>query len=274
MQVLIVDDELLARNRLRVLLSECEDPADPFQVEEASNAGQALGILQNQVVDLVLLDIQMPGTDGMLLAQTLRNLPHPPAVVFVTAHSMYAANAFEVEACDYLTKPVRLERLQQAVAKARRLRLQEGVASTNEMTPALLIRDRGRTERVPLHQVIYLKAEQKYVTVRTAARTYILDNSLSELETRYPECFLRVHRNALVNPHQMRVLEKHYTDEDGECWAMRLHHVPDLLQVSRRQLSTVRAALQGLKHQTSPTLSVMMQPLPTSSSLGSHSMHA
>jgi two-component system response regulator AlgR len=160
---------------------------------------------------------------------------------------MYAASAFEVEAIDYLTKPVRLERLQQAIAKLRRIRALEGTPSSSESAPALVIRDRGRAERVPLHQVVYLKAEQKYVTVRTASRTYILDNSLSELEQRYPGQFLRLHRNALVNPSQMRMLEKQYTDEEGECWAMRLHSVPEMLQVSRRQLSAVRSVLQGTR---------------------------
>lgn len=248
MHVLIVDDELLARNRLRVLLSECEDPAAPFVVEEAANVTQAQDFLRRAElpVDLVLLDIQMPGPDGMVLAQTLRNLAHPPALVFVTAHSMYAASAFEVEAVDYLTKPVRLERLQQAIAKVRRLRTLEGASDSSDAAPALVIRDRGRAERVPLHQIVYLKAEQKYVTVRTAARTYILDSSLSELENRFPNQFLRIHRNALVNPSQMRALEKHYTDEEGECWAMRLHSVPEILQVSRRQLSSVRAAIQSV----------------------------
>lgn len=252
MHVLIVDDELLARNRLRVLLSECEDPVAPFVMDEAANVAQAQEILNRspQPVDLVLLDIQMPGPDGMVLAQTLRSMTKPPAIVFVTAHSMYAANAFDLEAVDYLTKPVRLERLQQALAKVRRLRAADGGVGSSEMAPAILIRDRGRTERVPLHQVTYFKAEQKYVTVRTATRTYILDSSLSELETRFPHQFLRIHRNALVNPRQIRVLEKHYTDEEGEGWAVRLHNVPDVLQVSRRQLSTVRAALQGLLRKT------------------------
>ncbi|MDH0200576.1 LytR/AlgR family response regulator transcription factor [Comamonas aquatica] len=249
MHILIVDDELLARNRLRVLLSESEDPSAPFTIEEAANVAQALEFVHRSPlpVDLVLLDIQMPGPDGMVLAQTLRNLPKPPAIVFVTAHSMYAASAFEVEAIDYLTKPVRLERLQQAIAKLRRIRALEGTPSSSESAPALVIRDRGRAERVPLHQVVYLKAEQKYVTVRTASRTYILDNSLSELEQRYPGQFLRLHRNALVNPSQMRMLEKQYTDEEGECWAMRLHSVPEMLQVSRRQLSAVRSVLQGTR---------------------------
>ena len=253
MHILIVDDELLARNRLRVLLSECEDPAAPFTVEEAANTSQALEFLQRSPVpvDLVMLDIQMPGLDGMVLAQTLRSLPKAPAVIFVTAHSMYAAGAFEVDAVDYLTKPVRLERLQQAIAKLRRIRALEGAVSDSDAAPALVIRDRGRAERVPLHQVVYLKAEQKYVTVRTASRTFILDSSLSELEQRYPGQFVRIHRNALINPSQMRVLEKQYTDEEGECWAMRLHSVPEILQVSRRQLSSVRAALQNIRRSES-----------------------
>jgi len=250
MHVLIVDDELLARNRLRVLLSDCEDPAAPFLVSEASTAAQALDVLHrtkgHHPVDLIFLDVQMPGQDGLRFAQTLRSLPRPPAVVFVTAHAMYAASAFEVEAVDYLTKPVRLDRLQQAVAKVRRLyALEQKAPATMSMgsTAALLIRDRGRTERVPLHQVIYLKAEQKYVTVRTATRSYILDNSLTELEGRYPQQFVRIHRNALVTREQMRSLEKHYTEDDGEGWALRMHAVPELLMVSRRQLSAVRAIM-------------------------------
>lgn len=248
MHVLIVDDELLARNRLRVLLSECEDPSTPFTIDEASTAAQTLEFLQSSEfpIDVVFLDIQMPETNGMLLAQTLRKLPHPPALIFVTAHSIYAAGAFEVDAVDYLTKPVRLERLQQAIAKVRRIRSAENLVQSSDTAPALIIRDRGRAERVPLHQIVYLKAEQKYVTVRTASRTYILDSSLSELENRFPNQFIRLHRNALVNPSQMRVLEKQYTDEEGECWAMRLHSVPEVLQVSRRQLSSVRTAIQNL----------------------------
>ena len=252
MHMLIVDDELLARNRLRVLLSECEDPTSPFTIEEAANISEAQAILQrtDMHIDVLFLDIQMPGPNGMVLAQTLRTMSKPPALVFVTAHAMYAASAFEVDAVDYLTKPVRLERLQQAIAKIRRIRALEGDGSTCDAAPALIIRDRGRAERVPLHQIVYLKAEQKYVTVRTASRTYILDSSLSELENRFPNQFVRIHRNALINPSQMRALEKHYTDEEGECWAMRLHSVPEILQVSRRQLSSVRAAIQGLTRRT------------------------
>jgi two-component system response regulator AlgR len=107
----------------------------------------------------------------------------------------------------------------------------------------LTIQDRGRTERVPLLEVAYLKAELKYVTVRTAARSYILDASLSELEDRHGQHFLRIHRNALVARRLVRALEKHYDDEEGEGWAVRLQGVEEALLVSRRQLAAVRELL-------------------------------
>ena len=107
----------------------------------------------------------------------------------------------------------------------------------------LLIQDRGRTERVPLTEVMYFKAEQKYVTVRTTARSYVLDGSLSELEARFPGRFLRIHRNALVARRALRALERHHDPEEGEGWAVRLHGLTEPLPVSRRQVAGVREAL-------------------------------
>ena len=182
----------------------------------------------------------MPGADGLALAQALRRLPQPPAVVFVTAHAEHAVAAFELDAVDYLTKPVRLERLQTALQKVERLVQARAASAAPEV---LLIQDRGRTERVPLSEVLYFKAELKYVTVRTASRSYILDASLSDLEERHAAGFLRVHRNALVARSAVRALEKHYDPEEGEGWAVRLNGIDDLLAVSRRQLSAVRDAL-------------------------------
>ena len=109
----------------------------------------------------------------------------------------------------------------------------------------LLIHDRGRTERIPLGEVLYFKAELKYVTVRTAARSYILDDSLSELETRYAPRFMRIHRNALVARRAVRALEKHYDADEGEGWAVRLDGLSELLMVSRRQVAAVRDAISG-----------------------------
>ncbi len=241
LKVLLVDDEALARARLRTLLAECEAPA-AVPAGEAANAAQAMELLLRQPVDAVLLDVHMPGADGLALAQALRDLPHPPAVVFVTAHAEHAVAAFELEAVDYLTKPVRRERLEAALQKVQRAMLARGEAPA-AAPQVLLIHDRGRTERVPIDEVLYFKAELKYVTVRTGARSYILDASLSELEERHAAHFLRVHRNALVARRALRALERHDDPEEGEGWAVRLTGVDDVVAVSRRQLGAVREAL-------------------------------
>ena len=247
MNILIVDDEALARSRLRTLLTDCNADAPhsaPHVLTEAATAAEAMQQLAptgGRAVDLALLDIHMPGQDGLGVAHQMRALAHPPAIVFVTAHTDHAVSAFELDAVDYLTKPVRRERLQQALAKAQRaMGTSPAAAGAQDLGEALLIQDRGRTERVPLSEVLYFKAELKYVTVRTAARSYILDGALSELETRHAAHFLRVHRNALVARRALRTLEKHYDPEEGEGWAVRLHGLGELLAVSRRQVAAVR----------------------------------
>ena len=244
MKVLIVDDEALARSRLRQLLADCHTPVATLG-GEAADAAQALTLLARERFDVALLDIHMPGLDGLALAAALRTLPEPPAIVFVTAHAGHALQAFELDAVDYLTKPVRLERLQAALQKAQRLAPARppAVAAVPEW---LLIQDRGRTERVPLAEVLYLKAELKYVTVRTAGRSYILDGALSELEEQYAAQFLRVHRNALVARRAVRALEKIHDPQDGETWAVRLEGLDERLAVSRRQLPAVREALAAV----------------------------
>lgn len=242
LKVLIVDDEKLARSRMRTLLGDCTAP--PVQVgAEAANAAQAMQLIQHEHFDAVLLDVHMPGADGIALARALQALPRRPAVVFVTAHAEHAVQAFEIEAADYLTKPVRLERLQLALQKVQRLLGGTPGAPAPAVQESLVIQDRGRTERVPLAEVLYFKAELKYITVRTAARSYILDSSLNELEERYAAQYLRVHRNALVLRHAMRALERHHDPEEGEGWAVRLNGLDELLAVSRRQLAAVREAL-------------------------------
>jgi two-component system, LytTR family, response regulator AlgR len=247
LQVLIVDDEALARQRLRTLLSGCMQT--PVIVGgEASNTDEALALLEQVQFDAVLMDIHMPGGDGLALARRLKELPYfqtnPPAIVFITAHAEHAVEAFELTATDYLTKPVRLERLQNSLQKIEQFRQSirrlEPENDTKKTTEILVIQERGITERIPLSEVLYLKAELKYISVRTALKTHILEGSLNDLEARYPDHFLRVHRNALVATHAMRALEKHLDPDEGECWAVRLVGIDELLMVSRRQLSAVK----------------------------------
>jgi two-component system, LytTR family, response regulator AlgR len=247
LNVLIVDDEPLARQRLRTLLSDCTQT--PVIVGgEASNTAEALELLEQMQFDAVLLDIHVPGGDGLALARRLKELPYfqtnPPAIVFITAHAEHAVEAFELTATDYLTKPVRLERLQNSLQKIEQFRQSirrlEPENDSKKTTEILVIQERGITERIPLREVLYLKAELKYISVRTALKTHILEGSLNELEVRYPNNFLRVHRNALVATHAMRALEKHLDPDEGECWAVRLVGIDELLMVSRRQLSAVK----------------------------------
>ena len=242
LRVLIVDDEALARARLRTLLGECREPP-ALVAGEAANAADAMSLLARQRFDVALLDIHLPGADGMQLAAALRDVPAPPAVVFVTAHTDYAVQAFDIAAADYLTKPVRLERLQAALQKVKRLAPVDQAPEPDFDQKWLLISERGRTLRVLVADVLYLRAELKYVTVRTAAASHVLDGSLSQLEERFAERFVRIHRNALVARHAMRALVRHVDVEEGEGWAVQLAGVDEVLAVSRRQLSAVRAAL-------------------------------
>lgn len=265
LRVFLVDDEPLARLRLRSLLEGCQDPKAEV-VAEAGSSAQALHWLREHGCDLLLLDVQMPGQDGLQLAELLGQQDQPPAVVFVTAHADHALQAFELDAIDYLTKPVRRERLQAALGRVA-LRLAERSAMQNFQAtqpgdlepeqPVVVVSDRGRLLRVPLNEVLYFKAELKYLTLRTATQSLVMDGSLSELEPRLGERFLRVHRNALVAKAAVRQLERHAptqtsADEGGdgadaaevaEGWAVRIAHVNEWLSVSRRQVAAVREAL-------------------------------
>lgn len=248
--ILIVDDEPLARVWLKRQLSLLAEP--PHQVlAEADDAEAALAALAHggaaEQADLVLLDIAMPGQDGLRFAHQLRRMPQSPAVVFVTAHAEHALRAFEVEALDYLTKPVTRERLQAAL-----LRVQQRRARPASQEPVLVVSDRGRVLRIPVSEAIYLKAEQKYVTLRTARGQWVLDESLNELEKRLGDAFLRIHRNALVARSAARVLalrppgegdeEEADSAGGGHQWALQVSN-GEWLAVSRRQVTAVREAL-------------------------------
>ena len=243
LHVLIVDDELLARARLRTLLAQCVEPAAVVSGEVA-HAEAAHDMLARQRFDVVLLDIRMPGEGGLQIARVLQQDSNAPAVVFVTADASHAVSAFELEAVDYLTKPVRAERLQQALHKAERWLKERRVPSTPAPFEALLIQNRHRTERVPLSEVLYVKSEFKYLTVYTATRSHILDGVLNDFEERHAATFVRVHRNALVARAAIRALEKYDDGDDVEGWALRLDGIAEPVVVSRRQLGAVREALR------------------------------
>ncbi|MBG6078919.1 two-component system response regulator AlgR [Rubrivivax gelatinosus] len=234
LSVLIVDDEPLARLRLRTLLGAVTQPALVI-AGEAGSAEQAMAIVHREPPDLLLLDVRMPGRGGLALAAALHELPRRPAVVFVSAHGEHALEAFDVEAVDYLTKPVRLERLQAALERVAARR-----APPPASGPLLVVSERGRLRRVPLAEVLYLRAEAKAVLLRTLAETISLDETLAELEQRLGAGFLRIHRNAIVARAAVRALEPR---DDDEGWAVRIAPGDEWLAVSRRQLAAVREAL-------------------------------
>ena len=242
---MLVDDEALARLRLRTLLAECRDPRTHV-VAEAESATQALAQLRETEVDLVLLDIRMPGRDGLQLASALRSLPMPPAAVFVTAHGSHALRAFDLDAVDYLTKPVQRTRLQAALQRVVQRRWPQPTQPAPLLDiPMLVVAERGHMQRVPVAEVLYLKAEMKYVTLRTATRSYVLDDSLTELEQRLGSGFIRIHRNALVAHRAVRELQRRADEGSDEGWAVRVAPIDEWLPVSRRQVAAVKATLAG-----------------------------
>lgn len=247
-RLLIVDDEPLARARLRQLLDDIADDFPHRIVGEAGDGLSALELLAHTPADIALIDIRMPRMDGIELAQQLAALPHAPAVVFVTAHDEFALKAFELAVADYLMKPARAPRLLEALKKARRLVPGDTLLQT--LAPAgrtrLRVVERGNILLVPVSAVLYLRAEQKYVTARTVEREYLLEESLAHLETEFAARFVRIHRNCLVAADAVAgvVRESEGAGEAGEAhWALRLHGVPEHLPVSRRQWPQVKAQL-------------------------------
>lgn len=243
-KVLLVDDEPLARARLRSLLAQIDDTAT-LVVGEAGDAHEALALLAHTAADLALLDLHLPGRDGLTLAHALAAMPSAPAVVFVTAHEQHALAAFETSAVDYLTKPVRLERLRQALQKTKRMAPAAPARTTDSAEPALLLRERDRIERVPLGEVLYFRSGLKYLTVRTAARSHLMEGSLAQIEQRHAADFFRVHRGVLVARRALRALERSFDAHGAESWVLRLDGIDETLPVSRRLLPAVRDAVTG-----------------------------
>jgi two-component system response regulator AlgR len=250
LSVMIVDDEAPARARLRDLLADIGGQLPNIVVAEAANGLQALEAIAGLRVDVVLIDIRMPAMDGIELARHLAQLENPPGIIFVTAYDNYAVHAFELNAIDYLVKPVRAQRLAVALQKIR----QSGPVLASQVLAGLpqgarthlSCRERGRLLLIPLTDVIYLRADLKYVTARTASREYLLDESLTHLEDEFSARFIRLHRSALVAREAIAGFEKSDVADAQMQWQAILRGIPERLPVSRRQWPLVKSyARQG-----------------------------
>ncbi len=235
MRVLIVDDEPLARQRLAQMVAAQPD----CSVVGTAQAGEeALAKVDQLQPDLLLLDIRMPGMDGISTARELMAHPHAPLVVFCTAYDDHALSAFEVSATDYLVKPVRVERLRQALDKAQKLLGAHPPSA--QSGPCLQARVRGEIRLIPVEEVHYLLADSKYVEVHCADYSVLIEDSLVSLEERFGERFVRVHRNCLVALEQLAGLRR--SDDGSTCVSLRSGAQ---LEVSRRNLAAVRRVLKA-----------------------------
>jgi two-component system response regulator AlgR len=241
LRVLIVDDEPPARARLRQMLAEMPDAEC---VGEAATGEEAVAMAEAARPDVVLLDIRMPGMDGLEAASRLAHLAEPPAVIFTTAFEQHALEAFDVQASGYLLKPIRRERLAAALERTRRPSKAQiasiADAAASERRTHVSARVRDQLKLIPLGEVLCFIAEQKYTTVRHRGGEDIIDDSLRSLEEEFGASFVRVHRNALVALSQIEALER---EADGHC-TVRLRHGGGTLQVSRRLTAEVLRRLR------------------------------
>jgi two-component system response regulator AlgR len=241
-RVLIADDEAPARQRLRDLLDEIRGSFPLAIVDEARTGREALDVVNREKVDIVLLDIRMPEMDGMETARHLAGMAQPPSIIFTTAFDSYAIKAFEVNAIDYLLKPIRRERLLTALGKTRAappVSRDALAAAANMPRRHLSVHERGKIHLVALADILYLRAELKYVTVRTAEREYLVEESLTKMEEEFAEAFVRIHRNCLVARSAIAGFEKN-AEESESGWAVVIRATGEKLPVSRRQQAVVK----------------------------------
>lgn len=243
MKVLIVDDEVLARARLKELLANINGVEI---IGESSNGLEAFNLCARLAPDIVLMDIRMPGMDGIQAARQMAILDLAPSVIFTTAFGEYALEAFEANAVDYLLKPIRIDRLERALEKANRLtpKQLEAIDTISEddsdARTEILCRVRGNLELIPVSEILYFHADQKYVTIKYYGGEVLIEESLKSLEDEFGKKFLRVHRSTLVAAKFIIGLEK----TEPNRYHATLRHCDDSLEVSRRHVSDVRKFLR------------------------------
>ncbi|RJG05648.1 DNA-binding response regulator [Noviherbaspirillum cavernae] len=259
-RLFIVDDEAPARSRLKTLLADIAADCPHELTGEAGHPKEGLEAIVDTRPDIVLLDVQMPGMTGIeLAAHLMKALPNAPAIIFISAYDEYALKAFDVHALDYLLKPVRSSRLADALRRVAALRLQsqhEAIAAATAMLQTrrqhFSVQERGRLLLVPVADVLYLKAELKYVTLRTRTHDYLIEESLTSIEDEMAAVFVRVHRNALVARNAIAGVERGVqpVDAEGEhdkaqeSWQVILHGVDERLPISRRQWPVVKVLVK------------------------------
>ena len=247
MKILIVDDEALARDRLSQIL---DDSDEHDVVGEAENGEQALEIARTSAPDVVLLDIRMPGMNGIETAHHLNSFESPPAIIFTTAYDEYAIEAFDTRAVGYLLKPVRRERLDRALEQAARLTnitLSEIAkrSGISDLRKHVCAHTKGELKLIPVRDVICFRADQKYVRVQHRNGEDLIDDSLNHLEQEFADEFVRIHRNALVAVRQIDMLKK---TADGQTLVTLREGSQDEdsgLIISRRHVANVRRRIKG-----------------------------
>lgn len=240
LKVFIADDEEPARERLKTLLGDIAVQVPAQVVGEARNGVQAIELLPPSGAQVLLLDIQMPGMGGLEVARHLARLEQPPRIIFVTAHDRHAVEAFELNALDYLLKPVRADRLAAALKKAtvpQSANLEKAAEAPREY---LSLAERNRIVLLPVRDILFLRAEEKYVTVRTRAREHLVEEPLIALEKEFATRFIRIHRNCLVARAAIRGFERAPNDDGEAHWLVVLDGLEERLPVSRRQWPALR----------------------------------
>lgn len=243
MNILVVDDEPLAQQRLIQLLSELDGVN---QVDTANNGQQAIQQCQDKKPDILLLDIRMPEMDGLEAASHIAQMDEPPAIIFTTAYDEYALDAFNVNAIDYLLKPVRSLDLASAISKASKLNKAQltCVKTQQETRKHITAKISGNIKLIPINEIIYFQAEQKYVTVKYLNGETIIEDTLKELQSEFEEYFIRIHRNALVAKQFITGIHR---DNQGHAMVMLNANTKDYkLEISRRHLSGVKKLLSVL----------------------------